>query len=364
MGIMHLLALHSLSDIGSVRLKALLDYFGDAEDAWLNFDEWRQVLGNGPAYATMRQEMQKVDLPALYEQFLRSDAKVVTLTEPHYPKLLREIDEPPYLLFYRGELPGENDLTLAIIGSRKATAYGREAAAYLAGGLAKAGAWIVGGLARGIDTCGHKAALDVGGKTVGVLGCGIDVVYPRENRQLFAEVAASGCIISEYPLGMQPLAKNFPIRNRVISGLSRGVIVVEAGLKSGTQITVDYALEQGKNIYAVPGSIFSPASAGTHRLIKDCGVKPIASAEDVLEDYLLTDGAAMSVQQTLLSAQTLNLSGDEQRLFDYLAEQRHFNDIARELGLDSGGLAALLTIGELKGFIKRLDGQYYIRKNT
>lgn len=363
MGIMHLLGLHSLSEIGNARLTALLSYFGDAAAAWETPGKWPDVLGRGVNYQAVAEEMRGLDLVALYERFLRSDAKLLTLDDPRYPKLLANIPEPPYLLFYRGELPRDGTLTLAMIGSRKATAYGRQAASYLAGGLAKAGAWIVGGLARGIDTCGHKAALDAGGKTIGVLGCGIDVVYPRENRELFEQVAQNGCIFSEYPLGMQPLAKNFPSRNRIISGLSQGVIVVEAGLKSGTQITVDYALEQGRSIYAVPGSIFSPASRGTHRLIKDCGVKPVASPEDVLEDFAGLPG--QSVQQTLFAPLSApDLTPDEKRLLEYLAEQRHFNDIARELGMNTADLAALLTMCELRGFIRRLDGQYYIRNNA
>ena len=377
MSIAHLLALHDLSEIGSVRLKALLEYFGDAEAAWNNFDEWPQALRQPqPNYQLLWAEMQKQDLTALEERFLRSGAGVVTLNEPHYPRLLASIVDAPYLLFYRGELPDDDDLCIAVIGSRKATAYGREAASFFAKGLARAGAWIVGGLARGIDTCGHRGAIDAGGKTIGVLGCGIDVVYPRENLRLFEDVAANGCIVSEYPLGMQPLAKNFPIRNRIVSGLSRGVIVVEAELRSGTQITVDHALEQGRNIYAVPGSIFSPASAGVHRMIRDYGFKLVDSPNDVLEDYPqgvmygASGVAAASVQQSLFPAAEAAapsafapaaLSPDEHRLWDALVVQRHFNDLAAAMDMDASALAALLTICELRGFIKRLDGQYYVR---
>lgn len=367
MNIAYLLALHSLPEIGSVRLGALLDYFGDPEAAWRSPDRWRAALGVNLDYALIRQEMRQRDVSALYEQFLRSDAKVVTLPEPRYPSLLREIYDPPYLLFYRGELPGDDDLCLAIIGSRRATAYGQAAARYLADGLARAGAWIVAGLARGIDSAGHQAALDAGGKTIGVLGCGLDVVYPRENRRLFEAVAASGCIISEFPLGMQPLARNFPIRNRIVSGLSQGVIVVEAGLKSGTQITVDYALDQGRNIYAVPGSIFSPASLGTHRLIQDVGVKLVATAEDILVDFCQPPkegGEGISVRQSLFDQPPPELSPEEKRLWLALSfeEGRHFNDLTAELALSPAALAPLLTVCELKGCIKRLDGQYYIRK--
>lgn len=373
MSMAHLLALHDLADIGSVRMKALLEYFGDAETAWNNFAEWPQALRHPqPNYQILREEMRSKDPAALEERLLRSGARVVTLPEPHYPKLLASIFDPPYLLFYRGELPTEDDLCIAIIGSRKATSYGREAASFLAKGLAKAGAWIVGGLARGIDTCGHRGALEAGGKTIGVLGCGIDVVYPRENRRLFDEVAANGCILSEYPLGMQPLAKNFPIRNRIVSGLSNGVIVVEAELRSGTQITVDHALQQGRNIYAVPGSIFSPASAGVHRMIRDHGIKLVDSPRDVLEDYPQgfaygsAGGFVPSVQPSLFpppAPAAPNFTVEERKLWDLLVTQRHFNELAVEMDMDASTLAALLTLSELRGFIKRLDGQYYVRNN-
>lgn len=373
MSMAHLLALHDLAEIGSVRLKAFLEYFGDAETAWNNFAEWPQALHHPqPNYQLLREEMRSKEPAALEERLLRSGARVVTLAEPHYPKLLASIFDPPYLLFYRGELPTEDDLCIAIIGSRKATSYGREAASFLAKGLAKAGAWIVGGLARGIDTCGHRGALEAGGKTIGVLGCGIDVVYPRENRRLFDEVADSGCILSEYPLGMQPLAKNFPIRNRIVSGLSNGVIVVEAELRSGTQITVDHALQQGRNIYAVPGSIFSPASAGVHRMIRDHGIKLVDSPRDVLEDYPQgfaygsAGGFVPSVQPSLFpppASATPNFTADERKLWELLVTQRHFNELAVEMDMDASDLAALLTLSELRGFIKRLDGQYYARNN-
>jgi len=366
MSLSHLLALHSLPDIGSVRLSALMEYFdGDAEAAWLNPDEWPAALrGLIPpaALAELRRDMRQVDVLALYERFLRSDAKVVTRPEPHYPQLLAGIKDAPYLLFYRGELPQAQDLCVAVIGSRKASAYGREAARFLARGLAKAGVWVVSGLARGIDSAAHRGALEGGGKTIGVLGCGIDVVYPRENSQLFAQVAGNGCVITEYPLGMQPLSKNFPVRNRVISGLSQGVIVVEAGLKSGTQITVDYALEQNRNIYAVPGSIFSPGSRGTHDLIQNCGVKLVARPEDVLEDFRpgLHNAAPPSQAQSLFAPKP-ELSADERRLWEALAEQRHFNELAALLDMEAAELGALLTSCELDGWVKRLDGQYFIR---
>lgn len=372
----HLLALHSLPDIGSVRLSALLDYFaGDAEAAWQNTAEWPKALQGLIQPSLMSKllaDWRAVEPAALYEKFLLSDAKVVTRPEPHYPQALAEIKDAPYLLFYRGELPRAEDLCIAVIGSRKASAYGREAARFIAGGLAKAGAWVVGGLARGIDSMAHQGALDGGGKTIGVLGCGIDIVYPRENRQLFAEVAQNGCIISEYPLGMQPLGKNFPIRNRIVSGLSQGVIVVESGLRSGTQITVGYALEQNRNIYAVPGSIFSPNSQGTHNMIQKYGVKLICSADDVLEDFGSGVGwtadssqeTPASYQPALFATPPSNLTEQERQLWQALSEQCHFNDLLAMLNLNAAELGGLLTSCELDGWVERLDGQYFIRKNS
>lgn len=369
MGIAHLLALHSLPEIGNVRLTALLDYFGDAETAWQNPEEWQRALPqlSGAALAQLRQARRELEPWELYERFLLADTKLVTLPEPHYPPLLAQIDDPPYLLFYKGQLPEPTDLAIAIIGSRRATSYGREAAAFLAGGLARAGAWVIAGLARGIDTAAHQAALQAGGKTLGVLGCGIDLVYPRENRPLFRQMAEKGCIITEYPLGMQPLAKNFPFRNRIISGLSQGVIVVEAGLKSGTQITVDYALDQGRSLYAVPGSIFSPLSQGTFNLLKNVGVKPVARPEDVLEDF--RPGARpVSVQQQLFTSAEEpppGLDELELRIWQALAgEKRHFNDLAAELAVSAGELSAKLTMCELKGLVQRAEGQYFCRRTA
>ena len=245
---------HSLNGLGNQKLKQLLDYFGDGETAWQNPTEWSDALQiSKTAMAALLEAKRGIVPDLLYEQFLAAGAKVVTLADADYPALLRQIYQPPYLLFYKGTLPRGSDLAIAIIGSRKATSYGKDVAAVLGRDLAKAGVWVVSGLARGIDAAGHQGALAGGGNTIGVLGCGIDVIYPREHRELFQRVEEHGCIISDFPLGTQPLAKNFPVRNRIISGLANGLVVVEAAGKSGTQITVDFALEQGRDIFAVPG---------------------------------------------------------------------------------------------------------------
>lgn len=407
MGIRHLLGMHSLSKIGSARLYALMEYFGEYQAAWDNFDMWPEVLGTGIDYAALKREWKHTDLAALYEKFLLSDAKLLTVDDPMYPRRLRGIPDAPYAMFYRGELPPDDDMVVAIVGSRRATAYGREAASYFANGLARSGAWVVGGMARGIDSAAHQAALDAGGKTVGILGCGIDVVYPPENAALYEEAAQRGCLISEYPMGMKPLGRNFPMRNRVISGLADAVLVVEAGAKSGTQITVDYAGVQGRRIYAVPGSIFSQFSAGTIALIRSGKAAIASSAQDILEDLAADRGEsksratgkrnAVSVadkaerpgaakqlafntagQMELADidaererraaakpvAKPLPAGEKERRVVEFVTEQKHFNDISRELGIAAPELAGLLTLMEIDGFIKRLDGQYYIRSQV
>lgn len=373
MSIPHLMALHSIMDIGSARIRGLVEYFGDAQVAWDMPSMWREAIRlSAMEYENIMLEHKSIDPYAVYEKFMDTGAKIVTEEDDDYPHLLRHINDAPYLLYYKGTLPKENDLAIGIIGARRATAYGKEVAEFFGRELAQAGVWSISGLARGIDSCGHKGSLAGGGKTIGVLGCGIDVVYPRENKALFEEVAANGCVITDYPLGMQPLGKNFPVRNRIISGMSNGIIVVEAMLKSGTKITVDYALAQGKNVYAVPGSIFSPLSKGTHHMMKSWGAKMVTDIQDILEDFpnpLLEFGEVHvpSAQGNLFVPQfetvQTNYSPDEAKLLDILTMQRHFNDVAVMMEMDAGSLATLLTMCELKGYINRLDGQYYIRKN-
>ena len=362
MSLAYLLALHSLNGLGNQKLKQLLDYFGDGETAWQNPTEWSDALQiSKTAMAALLEAKRGIVPDLLYEQFLAAGAKVVTLADADYPALLRQIYQPPYLLFYKGTLPRGSDLAIAIIGSRKATSYGKDVAAVLGRDLAKAGVWVVSGLARGIDAAGHQGALAGGGNTIGVLGCGIDVIYPREHRELFQRVEEHGCIISDFPLGTQPLAKNFPVRNRIISGLANGLVVVEAAGKSGTQITVDFALEQGRDIFAVPGPIFSPLSQGTHRLIRDCGVKLVTCAADILEEYgqLSFD---LAPSQPAKQKQEAVLSEQEEKLCRFLTVPRHFNDILIEMAMQPQELGPFLTVCELRGYISRLEGQYYRKK--
>ena len=369
MSLEYLLALHSIYSLLGQRLNKLMEYFGDAEECWNNEDEWADALGlKGTALHNLLTEKRCVDIHGVYETFLKSDCKFVTLADDNYPQRLRNICDPPYLFYYKGKLPSDGEISIAMIGSRRATSYGLQATEYISRQLAEQGATIVSGLARGIDSAGHRGALAVGGTCVGVLGCGVDVVHPPENRKLFDLVKENGCIISEFPLGTNPIPRNFVVRNRLVSGLADGVVVVEATKKSGTQITVDYALEQGKNIFAVPGPIFSPLSQGTHKLIRDDNFKLVTCADDILCEFeqpnLFENPYKSNDEQLSLFAGMAEETTDlEKKIWDYLVTPKHFNEITVFLGKEASDLAPVLTVMELRGYITRQDGQYYTRKN-
>lgn len=370
MSVFYLLALHNIVSLLGKRLSLLMEYFGDAEECWNNENEWVEALQVSKSVIDgILTEKHCTDPYAVYDSFLKSGARFVTVNDDNYPSRLRNIFDSPYLLYYKGNLPVETDLAIAMIGSRKATAYGIQATEYISRQLAEKGTVIVSGLARGIDSAGHKGSLAVGGKNVGVLGCGIDVVYPRENKKLFNDVIANGCIISEFPLGTAPLAKNFVRRNRLVSGMSDGVVVVEAMRKSGTQITVDYALEQGKEIFAVPGPIFSPLSQGTHSLIRDDNIKLVTDADDIMAEFenigMFNDNSEQNSEQLqMFSDVEQNFTQIEKTIWNYLVTAKHFNDIISVTGKSAAEVAPVLTVMEIRGYVIRRDGQYYIRKNV
>lgn len=359
MELKYLLALHSLPGLGQRRLKMLIDYFQSSEYAWQQEKHWMDVPGftTGGRAETVLAGRRSCDPERVYHGFLQSGVKIVTINDASYPLLLKQIYDPPYLLFYRGELPCEADTCIGMVGTRKATAYGRLMAETLAGGLGEKKIWVVSGMARGIDTWSHKGCLKGGGKTLGVLGSGLDVIYPRENKELYGEIAASGAVVSELPLGTQPLPQHFPARNRIISGLCRGIVVVEAAEKSGSLITVDFALEQGRDVFAVPGPVTSPLSRGTHKLIKQ-GAKLVEKPEDVLEEYFSSEPAFQSVHDLFA------FSPIERRLLESLmGGEVHFDVLVEESGMPAFQMASLLTLWEIKGLVKQLPGKYYIIGN-
>lgn len=347
-----MIALSLLPFLTPARIRLLLEYFDPLERVCRASCELLQSL-----LSLTPEQAEEVRDPLTNSNRSRIAAlrsQVVTLEDEAYPPLLREIVDAPLVLHYRGDLSLLNRLSIAVVGSRKASPYGINAASHLASGLAAAGLVIVSGLARGIDTAAHEAALQCGGATVAVLGTGIDVVYPRSNGRLFARVAAQGLIITEFPPGAPPKAEHFPMRNRVISGLARGTLIVEATTRSGSLITARMAAEQGRDVFAVPGSIFSTGSEGAHRLVQ-YGAKLVHDANDVLEEL---PGGLRLVQnrdeepgpplREILQALSLE-------------EGRHIETVATHLRRTPASVAHSLLELELAGWIRALPGARYVR---
>ena len=294
--------------------------------------------------------------------------RLLTWDEPEYPQRLREIYDPPPLLYVRGNIELLNRHLISIVGSRRPTPYGNQMAEKLARDLADRGLVIVSGLARGIDSCAHKGALSsLTGATIGVLGCGIDVIYPKENKKIFAEMEARGAIISEFAMGTFPGPQNFPIRNRIISGMAVGVVVVEGAQYSGSLITARLAMEFGREVYGVPGNATQPTSFGPNQLIKQ-GAKLVTSWEDVIEELptpiraeLLPVETATSEERALLVEK--DLAPAESTLYHLLGpdETRHVDDLVELSGLTSSEVLAALFDLELKGVVRQLPGKQFLK---
>ena len=360
-----LLVLNSINGFGIKRIRQLIARFGSAAEALCApLDELIQVKGLPQA---SRINLQSFSI----EDFLKKDhavcrefgARVVTFLDEEYPSALQNIPDPPAVLYVRGKFPEKLDCAVGIVGSRRASLYGLNIAERFAVELAELGIPIVSGLARGVDAAAHKGALRAGGDTVAVLGCGLDVVYPPENLELYHEIMAKGCVISEFPFATQPSPGHFPRRNRIVSGLSLGVVVVEADIKSGALITAGFALEQGREVFAVPGRIDSPVSGGQHALIKQ-GAKPVLCIEDILEELPLeVVRSARDDPQGQEEARVRGISADERRVFD-LIKQGHLTYEALEAGTGLGPtmlMASLLAL-ELRGKIVQKPGHMYALK--
>ncbi len=351
---LYLAALQMVSGIGRARLKALVEFFGSAQLAWQA--DRRNLFLCGCLDETTCNNLlasrEKIDIHKLANQWEKHDIKICSFADVEYPALLRHIFNPPMIIYYRGRLPVTENL-IALVGSRRASAYGKNAAKMLAADLAAAGVWVVSGGARGIDSAAHQGAI-LTGHTIAVLGCGVDVVYPPENAKLLASITEKGCIISEYAPGTPPHASHFPARNRIINGVARGVIVVEAAEKSGALITADFALEEGRDVFAVPGSIFSDCSKGTHRLIKQ-GAKLIDSASDIFNEYSLMH------ENELYPA--LTLTSEEAAVYDILAYDNPMGieEIVQQAKLISSTVTYILLQLELRGLVTECGGQSYVR---
>lgn len=342
--------------IGPVRLKALLAYFKDIEAAW-RADRASLRDAQLPQDAINRLVLlrEKIDLDAEMEKVEKAGISLLCWTSPGYPPLLRKIDQPPPLLYVRGNIEVIDELAVAIVGTRNPTSYGREVTRQLVRGLAQNRVTIVSGLALGIDGIAHQTALESQGRTLAVLGCGLDYIYPSSHRDLAERVVHSGALISDYPLGTRPEAVNFPPRNRIISGLSLGTVVTEAGTGSGALITLQFALEQGRDTFAVPGSIFSRASAGTNDAIMHSRAKLVCTTEDILSELNLN----MVIQQEE-AREVMPDSPEERLLYGIIGrEPMHIDDIVREAHLPTATVSSTLCMMELKGMVRRGENAMY-----
>lgn len=342
--------------IGPARLRALLDALGDVRTAWQAGSRQLEAAGlDRRSLANLQVARESLNLQAELERLHRFNVSVLTWESRDYPINLRNIVDAPPVIYVKGELLPEDDWAVAIVGTRRASAYGKEAARRLAADLAHRGLTVVSGLASGIDAAAHQAALDAGGRTLAVLGSGVDVIYPAENRRLAQAITQQGALISEYALGTPPERSNFPPRNRVISGLSLGIVVVEAGQRSGALITADFALEQGRDVLAVPGSIFQKSCEGSNRLIQN-GAKPVLSAVDVLEELELAQ-----VEQQAQMRATVPITPTEETLLTLLmAGPCHVDELGRTAGLPAAEVASTLALLELKGLARHLGSMTYV----
>ena len=353
------LGFHLTKGIGPSRIERLLDHFGDLSRAWNATPGELERAGLGEVLrANVAAAKRTWDLDRELARVEAAGVTLLTRDDPGYPARLRQIAGAPPVLYVKGALTPADDLALGIVGTRRATAYGREVTTRLAGELAAAGLTIVSGLAKGVDACAHDAALRAGGRTIAFLGSGVDVIYPAEHRALAARIAngGQGALVSEYHLGTTPDAPNFPARNRLISGMSLGVLVTEAPLRSGALITTDFAAEQGCDVFAVPGSILSPNSAGPNELLKE-GARPVTCAEDILEELNLVRQEAQAETRRALPE-----NDDERAVLRMLGDgPTHVNDLSQSSGLPVAALGSLLMMLELKGMVRQLGVGQYVR---
>ena len=357
------IALNMLPTMGPVRLRKLLEVFETPERILsANRDALRAVEGIGREVVDQITNWETiVDLPAELQRIREFGAEVITASSPVYPRQLREIHSPPIVLYVWGELLERDQHAIAVIGSRRTTHYGLESAKKLSYQLAYAGLTVISGLARGIDTAAHQGALAAKGRTVAVIGSGLSKLYPPENAALAEKIrSGSGAVVSEFSMEIEPDRQTFPMRNRIISGWSQGLLVVEAGANSGALISVAQALEQGRNVYAVPGHINAPTAIGSNRLIQQ-GAKLIMDASDILDDLqiLIPDSKPSPGATTRALPE---LSEDERRVYDSIREtETSIDDIATKAELPSGTVSSTLLRLELKKLVKQLPGKYFVK---
>ncbi len=366
-----LLKLTLIPGLGPRLTAAMLERFGTATAACQATEyELSQITHIGTKLAhAFADALQTTDLDAEIERVEKLGVNLVALSAPSFPHLLATIPDPPHLLYVRGTIVPEDANAIAIVGSRQCTPYGKRVTERLAADLARAGFTIISGLARGIDAAAHRGALDAGGRTIAVLAGGLSSIYPPEHVDLAAEVEARGALVAETPMAMQPQRGMFHARNRMISGLGRAVVIIEANERSGALITARHGAEQGREVFAIPANVDSSASAGTLRLLRQ-GARLIRNADDLLEDLRgIAVPAPLAQPESLLNEQTpdtpvrpVGLEPIQQSVWDFLDEPRHIDEITRAVGAPIAELSRLLTTMELKKLVRRLPGNQYERR--
>jgi DNA processing protein len=345
-----------IKGIGAVRMQALIQYFGDLEAAWkASPAELAEARLGKILIERVVQAREGVDLEKVWEKIQNQGIKILTWQDESYPQRLKEIDQPPPVLYIRGEYLPDDLFAVAIVGTRRVTPYGRQITEELSAFLAANGITVISGLARGVDAIAHQSTLKTGGRSIGVLGSGVDKIYPPEHRGLAEQMIKHGAIISDYAPGTPPDASNFPPRNRIISGLSLAVVVIEAGETSGALITAEFAAEQGREIFAVPGSILAPQSKGTNKLIQN-GALPLLSVNDLMQALDLTRVGEHKAARKIIPADET-----EARLMNVLSsEPLHVDEIRNQSELPIEKVSAALALMELKGMVRQVGGMNYV----
>lgn len=345
-------AFNTIRGIGAVRLRLLLDHFGDLEVAWnAPCDAYRSAGITPQIIERIQQRKDNFSVEEYWEKILNAGIHVLTWNDAEYPQRLRDIQQPPPVLYTRGKLTFEDEWAVSIVGTRRVTSYGKRVTEELAGFLARNGITIISGLARGVDTIAHQAALANGGRTIAVLGCGVDTIYPPENRKLGEDLIKAGCLLSDYAPGVPPDSKNFPPRNRIIAGLGLATVVIEAGERSGALITANFAAEQGREVFAVPGQIYAPQSQGTNLLIQQ-GAQPYLSGEELLR---LLNFEMIDEQKSVRT--NFEIEPFEREIIKLIAnEPLHIDEICVQSKQNIDKISATLVMMELKGLVQQ-DGQ-------
>ncbi len=352
-----LLALHSIEGLGPSRIRKLFDFFGSFKAIWnAKIPEFSQFKFPEKLIANLKSAKTNLDPDEYWQKLQKSGIKVITIFDENYPEDLREIHGAPMVIYYKGLIDDEILANcFGVVGTRKPTGYGRVVTEKLTRELVEAGLTIVSGLARGVDTIAHTATIQAGGKTLAVLGGGLNQIFPAENLRLAEKITDGfGAILTEFPPSYPHLAGNFPARNRIIAGLSKGVLVTEAAEDSGSLITARLAIEQGREVFAVPGPITSSMSEGTSVLLKD-GAKLVSSAKDILEELGIKSGP-------VVKASDLNLTNDEKEILELIKnESRHVDEIARELKKKISDVSSILLKLEIMGIVKNMGAGNYLQ---